>query len=157
MDKDIDFVTTAKGARALIVDHFKYVKIRASKDEKVYWRCADNKTTKCTAKSSTMSEQLMAMLGYHNHSPDIGKIVVERAVTEMRKRAVDETKPMPRIYEDVVEEVARKQNGEVREFAASIPTFDTVKNYLYRTRHTKYPKLPKEISDMFYWGMDKNS
>ena len=75
-----EFITTIKGCKALIHQGYKYYKIRAGVDGRVFWRCAANKQR--LARVVTAGSNVQSTTRNHNHPPDQIQNKVEKLTTE---------------------------------------------------------------------------
>ena len=58
----------------------------------------------------------------HDHRPDHIQIKVDKLTTKIRKRAREEaTRPVPRVYDDVVQEIA--SDPDMQRVAAKLPDY----------------------------------
>ncbi len=68
----------------------------------------------------------------------------------MKKRAREESTPVPRIYHDGLLQVAQES---IRESVAPLlPTFSSLRSSLYRKRHQRLPPLPRSVDDLSFDG-----
>lgn len=122
-------------------------KINRKRNENTYWKCLQQN---CKATIVTMDDNIRRIGGEeHNHPSEAAEIEVRRTLESMRKRARDDITPMPSLYE---EEVCKLRNtpwtDETTAVARSLPTYQTVKDTLYRERRKKLPPLPTTRRDL---------
>lgn len=93
----ISFITSQKGKLMLIIDDYLFKFNRASKSAK-YWVCT---SSGCSSKvHTTLDNQLIELMGEHNHPAEKEKIEVRKFREKVKERVVKETKPIPQIYEE---------------------------------------------------------
>ncbi len=108
-----------KGGQSLLHGGYRYTKIRKSAAGMVYWRCADRS---CPGRTITNGGQLEKTSGEHHHPPNPSGNKVEEIKSRMRKRAREETRSIPTIYNDVLQGIAINGGGSCRD-ANSTCTF----------------------------------
>ena len=75
------------------------------------------------------------MRNVHNHLPDRAAVMARNILTAIRFSAKTELKPIPTIYDEKISKLRDAPwDAHTREIAAKLPTFDTKKSSLYRTR-----------------------
>lgn len=123
-EENITIVPTERGGEMLLRNGYKYTK-RADNKGKQVWRCANRKSS---CKAVLYTDLNLAVIKETQHvceADEIG-IKVKEIISVMIRRAKNETTPMPRIYSEVIAEYG----DEYRR----IPSFDKMKNTLYRHR-----------------------
>ena len=71
----------------------------------------------------------------HNHLPDRAAVMARNILSAIRFSAKTELKPIPSIYDEEISKLRDAPwDAQTREIAAKLPTFDTKKSSLYRTR-----------------------
>ena len=72
-----------------------------------------------------------------------------KSMERMKERAKTENLSIPLIHEEEI--LALKTNGKtLAEITKIIPSYDSVKTKLYRSKWTKYPQLPKTLDDVVF-------
>ena len=89
--------------------------------------------------SLDIHDQLLSCNENHSHLPKVTETVVELVKDKMKKRAREETTPIPQIYHKALQDVAQYED---RESIAVMPTFSSMSSSLYRKRHERLPPLP---------------
>ena len=79
----LEFVTSQKGTRKLIVQGYFFTKHSVNGDGKSLWRC--EKRT-CTARVHTKDDEIVHEVATHNHTVTHGQVEVERARAGMKRR-----------------------------------------------------------------------
>ncbi|CAF4748134.1 unnamed protein product, partial [Rotaria socialis] len=93
----ISFIKSQKGKPLLVSDEYIFKLNKATTTSK-YWICAH---TACSAKIHTnTNNQLTKMTGEHSHVPEKETIVVREFREKIKQRAIEETTPIPRIYDE---------------------------------------------------------
>ena len=87
------FVQMHRGGRALLHEGYKYLKI-GDGNECIFWRCERHKS-QCPARVTTHEGSVQSSRDGHNHPPDLATNKVETAISNMRKRAREETTTIP--------------------------------------------------------------
>ena len=95
------FVQTHRGRKALLHEGYKYLKICNGK-ECTFWRCERLKRH-CPARVTTHEGNVRSSRGEHNHPPDLATNKVEIAISNVRKRAREETTTISLIYDEVLQ------------------------------------------------------
>ena len=93
----ISFINSQKGKLMLVLDDYIFKLNRQSKTTK-YWICTING---CLSKvRTTLDNQLIEFIDKHNHPSEKEKIEIRRFREKVKERAVNETTPIPQIYEE---------------------------------------------------------
>lgn len=93
----ISFIKSQKGKLMLVIDDYMFKLNRESKTTK-YWICTFGG---CLSKvHTTLDNQLIEILEQHNHPSEKEKIEVRKFREKVKERAVNETTPVPQIYEE---------------------------------------------------------
>ena len=104
------FVQTHRGEKALPHEGYKYLKIRDGK-ECMFWRCErERHKSQCPARVTTHEGSVQSSWGEHNHPPDLAANKVETAISNMRKRAREETTTIPQIYNETLQVLGKMTN-----------------------------------------------
>ena len=130
----ISLITSQKGKLMLVVDDYIFKLNRESKTTK-YWVCTFNG---CLSKvHTTLDNQLIQFIDKHDHPSEKEKIEVRKFREKVKERAVNETTPVPQIYE---EECARMMLS----FAAItiLPSEREMNSSLNKTRRAITPLIP---------------
>lgn len=145
---EMEFITTTRGACSLLHEGYKYTLNRRTTDGQTYWRCHDRS---CSGRAVTDSnDQLVSCNNQHSHPPQPAERAAEVVKEKMKKRAREETTPVPRIYRDGLQQVAQESNRE--SVAPLLPTFSSLRSTLYRKRHQRLPPLPRSVDDLNFDG-----
>ena len=92
----MEFVTTTRGARSLLHQGYRYTLNQRTTHGQIYWRCADRS---CPGRTVTdVHDQLVSCNENHSHLPKVTETVVELVKDKMKKRAREETTPIPQIF-----------------------------------------------------------
>ncbi|CAM4827788.1 unnamed protein product [Rotaria magnacalcarata] len=93
----ISFMNSNKGKPLLVADEYTFKLNKATTTTK-YWICTING---CAAKVHTdLTNLLMKTAGNHSHLPEKEKIEVREVREKIKQRAINETTPIPRIYDE---------------------------------------------------------
>ena len=101
LSKMAEFVNTHRGGKALHYEGHKYLKIRDGRNGQVFWRCSLHKSG-CTARATSEGKSVIVRQE-HSHPTSEDTLQVEKAVSNMRKRAREETTSVPRIYDQTLQ------------------------------------------------------
>ena len=142
------FVETTKEKRAVIHEGYLYQKIRDN-DSKSWLRCQDRS---CNGRLCMDNAIVINVSGVHHYPPNMAKITAQTVTRKMRKRAIEETTSIPKIYAQELAAVSGYEGVELSEIAINLPQFPVIKSSLYRGRMTKYPSLPQTIQDITFVG-----
>ena len=96
-----EFVKTHRGGIALHFEGHKYMKIREGSNGLTFWRCSCHKSG-CPARATSEGTSVVVRQ-QHNHPASEDTLVVEKSVSNMRKRAREETTSVPRIYDQAMQ------------------------------------------------------
>lgn len=80
----LEFVTSQKGTRKLVVNGSLFNKQSDGSEDKELWRC-ERRT--CKARIHTRANTIVMEVGLHNHVVTHGQVEVERARSNMKRRA----------------------------------------------------------------------
>ena len=80
----LEFITSQKGTRKLVVLGYLFTKNKDGSDGKEFWRC-DIRT--CNARVHTRGNVILLEYGVHNHTVIHGRITVEATRSRMKRRA----------------------------------------------------------------------
>ncbi len=144
----MELTTTTRGARTLLYQGYKYTLNRRTADGHIYWRCHDRS---CYGRAATdSSDQLVSCNQKHTHRPATTETALEKVKQKMKKRAREETTPIPTIYHEALQEVAQSESRET--IAPVLSTLRSMKSVLYRKRREKLPPLPRSVEDLNFDG-----
>ncbi|CAF0975728.1 unnamed protein product [Didymodactylos carnosus] len=94
------FTSTEKDKPVLNHNGYQYTKKRANKTNNE-WRCRD-RTCSSTISLCTDDVRILRNESAHTCQPDTTKVLIDIAVDNMKKRAREETLPIPKIYSQEV-------------------------------------------------------
>ena len=147
----VNFLENGRGGFYLLHAGFKY-SVRTRRNNRTYWRCVDRQ---CPATVVTLDNILVSFGRPHNHEGDFIALAADSFVSKVKKRCRDEAAPIPSLYD---EELGALRNADcddsVEEMIRQIPTFQSCKSILYRSRGKMMPKLPttpEEINLQDHW------
>ncbi|CAM4887935.1 unnamed protein product [Rotaria socialis] len=93
----ISFINSNKGKPLLVADDYTF-KLNKTTTSTKYWICTING---CAAKVHTdLNNGLMKTVGNHSHLPEKEKLEVREVREKIKQRAINETTPIPRIYDE---------------------------------------------------------
>lgn len=83
----------------------------------------------------------------HNHEGDFVGSKVDFYVSKLKKGCRDEATPIPSIYDQELEALRNADRDDsVKDMIRQIPTFQSCKSVLYRSRGKTMPTTPEEIN-----------
>lgn len=83
----------------------------------------------------------------HNHEGDFVGSKVDFYVSKLKKGCRDEATPKPSIYDQELEALRNADRDDsVKDMIRQIPTFQSCKSVLYRSRGKMMPTIPEEIN-----------
>ncbi|XP_048254602.1 uncharacterized protein LOC125381583 [Haliotis rufescens] len=127
--RKVEYLTSRRGSEQLILDGYIYNRNR-ERQTCTHWRCV---VKTCNGKCTTVGDFLCNQ-SEHNHPPEDETRV--NFVSNLRKRAREETTQMQALYEEQVTQVDEAN-------MPAMPSFQSVKSALYR----RYiPALPRSRS-----------
>ena len=150
----MNFTTSNRNELVLNYQGFQYTKKREYKHSNE-WRC---RARPCTTTLSIGREDssIIREPGSHTCSPpSLEKVVVDEVICNMKKRAREETLPIPQIYSQEIVKI-RVANPDLAT-GTFFPLLHNIDSSLYRKRAQNYPKLPKLINEITIpdeWKMD---
>ena len=68
----------------------------------------------------------------------------------MARAREEATRPVPRVYDDVVQEIS--SDPDMQRVAAKLPDFQSMKSSMYRKRKARLPPLPKSRAEVNLQG-----
>ena len=86
MAAELEFITSNKNTKILVVNNHHYHKLRDGKVA-VTWRCAYYKTKKCNAIATTVGNELVGQRNQHNHQFVAGKIAAKKIHHQVKMSA----------------------------------------------------------------------
>ena len=93
----ISFINSNKEKPLLVANNYVF-KLNKTTTTTKYWICTLNG---CAAKIHTnLNNQLIKTIGDHNHVPEKEKLEVREFRENVKQRAINETTPIPRIYDE---------------------------------------------------------
>ncbi|CAF1596186.1 unnamed protein product [Rotaria magnacalcarata] len=145
MNKSLEFTTTNRNALVLNYKGYQYTIKREYKIMNE-WRC---RRRPCTTSLSLCRNNISVIRepGHHTcipHSPE--KLVLDGALSRMKKRANEETLPIPQIYSQEI--IKLRVNNPDMATGILFPLLDSIDASLYRKRAQNYPKIPKSIKEL---------
>ncbi|CAM2715360.1 unnamed protein product [Rotaria socialis] len=140
------FTSSNRGQPILNYNSHQYTKKRIRKTSNE-WRCRDRGCTS-TISLCTVDAKVLREPSTHTcqQSASAGKSLVDEAVGNMKKRAREETTPIPKIYTQEIVKARISHPGIAT--GLFFPTFETIDASLYRSRSKNYPSLPKSLADL---------
>ena len=71
---DMEFVTTIRGARSLILEGYRYIINGRGRDDRIFWRCAISRS--CSGGFTTIKNEIVSSrAGEHSHPPDGSEMI----------------------------------------------------------------------------------
>ncbi|CAF4332865.1 unnamed protein product [Rotaria socialis] len=138
------FTTTNRNALVLNYKGFQYTLKREHKDNNE-WRC---RTRPCTTSLSLShdSKSIIREPDVHTCIPHSSEeFIVDATVARMKKRAAQETLPIPQIYSQEIAKI--RIDNPTLDTGSFFPLLDSIDASLYRRRAKNYPKLPTNVED----------
>ena len=145
------FINSNRGGRMVILDDYCYLRDHR-KNTTEYFRCRKSRDD-CKARLTMMHGQIIDLNDDHNHEPESDYIINLEMKNEMKENvALNLTKPIQQIYNDVV--TKRRQNSILNdsELAKAIPIYENIKNGLYKVKHKSIPSNPNTRSELIFNG-----
>nr|XP_042912259.1 FLYWCH-type zinc finger-containing protein 1-like [Parasteatoda tepidariorum] len=137
------FMPLKRGGRVLIFEE-EIFNILKKKGETTYWRCSQFWKCGCTARVTLKKDMFHSRAENHNHSSSEGKIAARSFKEKLKTRAAGETgTPISRLYNEEIGKLATSA-----EAAANLPSYDSIKQCLYKVRHKERPNLPHSLDDL---------
>ncbi|XP_069474256.1 uncharacterized protein [Ambystoma mexicanum] len=88
MENKVEFITTQKGGRQLILNGYVFYKESQRKD-RIYWLCTEYTKSKCNARAITVGSEVQGK-NEHNHMPDQTNIIIRKTLTELKRKAIED-------------------------------------------------------------------
>ena len=142
----VTFVETSKGRQSVVHKGYIYQKIRKN-GERSWWRCKDRS---CKGKLRLESDQVTATIEEHYHPPSQAQASANTVISSMKKRAREESVPLPQIYRQEMTKLYGAPRCE--ETAVNLPSFQNLKSSLYRSRLQRFPTLPQTRAEIDFRG-----
>ena len=141
----MEFTTTNRDALVLNYEGHQYTLKRENKNSNE-WRC---RSRPCTTSLSLCRDNKTIVRPPSSHTCNplsAEEIILDQAIARMKKRAAEETVPIPQIYSHEAVKI-RVANPDLStgEF---FPLLGSIDSRLYRKRATNYPKLPSNIGEL---------
>lgn len=134
----VNFLENGRGGFYLLAG-FKY-SVRTRRNNRTFWICVDRQ---CPATVVTLDNILVSFGQPHNHEGDFIALAADSFLSKLKKRCRDEAAPIPSLND---EELGALRNADcddsVEEMIRQIPTFQSCKSTLYRSRGKIMLKLP---------------
>lgn len=141
----VEFLDNNRGGFFLIHNGYKF-SVKSHRDERCYWRCVNRQ---CSARITTVDNVPVSVGRDHTHPSDIVGITAAAFISGVKKRCRDEVDPIPSIFDECLGSLRdRECDVHVVSVIESIPTFESVKSALYRSRAKVIPKLPATQQDI---------
>ncbi|CAM2724926.1 unnamed protein product [Rotaria socialis] len=145
MNSKLEFTTTNRNALVLNYQGYQYT-IKRQYKETNEWRCRQRP---CTTSLSLCRANISMIREPSHHtctqsSPK--KLVLDEAISRMKKRAGEETLPIPQIYSQEIIKV--RVNNPDMNTGTFFPLLDSIDSSLYRKRAQNYPKIPRTIHEL---------
>ncbi|CAF2875167.1 unnamed protein product [Rotaria sp. Silwood2] len=141
----ISFIKSQKGKTLLVANEYVF-KLNKTTTTTKYWKCTYNG---CSSKIHTdLNDKLLKTIDDHSHPSEKEVIQVREFREKVKQRAVNETTPIPRIYDEKCE----KDNGinkARRAITAVIPTtqlFDIPETFTKTLRNDDFLIVDKMIT-----------
>jgi len=135
---EVEYVTSTKGTQQVLYEGYLHNKNRTTQTS-VHWKCV---IRTCKGRVTTVGNYIRNS-SPHAHPPEDSSSI--RFMSNIRKRAREETTPMPTLYR---EELSRQNPENV----ANVPSFSSVSSALYRHRRHSIPHLPETRSNVVLEG-----
>lgn len=141
------FVETNRGGKKMHFDGYVYTKIRdSSTSELRFWRCEQHRRG-CEARATSEGSSAVVRKE-HDHPPNPAGTATQEAIANMRKRARDESTPITSIYDDQLVEISLEDHAD--DALSQLPSFESLRSTLYRSRHEAIPSLPTTRRDVTF-------
>ncbi|XP_046575249.1 uncharacterized protein LOC124283263 [Haliotis rubra] len=130
----VEYLMSQRGGPQIVLDGYVYTRNKV-RQTCTHWRCI---IKTCTGRCSTVGDFFRTQTE-HNHAPDDGP--KQRFVSELRKRAREETTQMQTLY---TEQLAVEEEDNLH----VLPSFTSVRSSLYRHRRKTMPALPTTLREV---------
>lgn len=133
---NVDFLENGRVEHYLLHAGFKF-SVRTSRNNRRYWKCLFRN---CLATIVTVNP---------NHPSDHIGLAAASFVTNVKKRCREEVNPIPSIDDEEVGSLRNRDfDDDVEDMIRRIPTFESCKASLYRSRAKVLPNYPKHRGSM---------
>lgn len=144
------FTSTERTGKILNYNGFQYT-LKRERKTVVEWRC---RSRNCTSTLSLSRDNSVIAREPNKHilscSSEGNKLIVDKAVEKMKKRAREETTTIPKIYAQEI--VLSRVANPGTQTGLYFPTLSSVDSALYYHRSLNYPVLPKKLQDLTLAG-----
>ena len=145
----MEFATTQRGAQLLIYEDYAYIINHKAADGRIlFWRC--QKSQQCNGGLTTLDDEVISIRSTHNHTANPAEIWALKIKGNLKKKAQQTLQPLPALYTQEVATIVNQPNSD--EVAAALPTFQSIRASLYRSRRKRLPPLPQQRSDISIQG-----
>ncbi|XP_046325838.1 uncharacterized protein LOC124110496 [Haliotis rufescens] len=124
----VEYVTSARGTQRVIFEGYLFNK-NATRQTAQHWRCV---IKSCSGKCTTVGDFVRNVSEHNRPSENSNRV---RFVSNMRKRAREETTPIQQLYN---QQIAEEDDDQ----AQALPAFPSMSSALYRHRRKTMPVLP---------------
>jgi len=131
---EVEYVTSSRGTRQVLHEGYLHNK-NSTTQTSVHWKCV---VRECKGRVTTAGDYVKNTTP-HSHPPEDSSSI--RFKSNIRKKAREETTPMPTLYR---EELNRQNPDNI----ANMPSFTSVSSALYRHRRHAIPNLPETRADV---------
>jgi len=133
--RKVQYITSSRGTSHVLLDGYVYNK-NATRATCQHWACT---AKTCRGRCTTVGDYIRNVTD-HNHPPTNTDEAM-RFISNMQKRAREETTPLQALYN---EEITQHAIAETHLF----PSFPSLKSALYRHRKTTVPHLPNSLAEV---------
>ena len=145
----MEFISTNRGARALVYEGYKYQINRRGLDGRIFWRCSKSRT--CSGTLTTLNGEIISnRADQHSHPADDSEISACKTLETIKTTIRESIDPVPSIYQRSMIEISARYDRDA--IAAHFPSFPTIKSALYRIRRQRLPPLPQSRSEVHFHG-----
>lgn len=139
----MEIINTKRGGKKLCLDGLMYtVKVESKTKDEIKWRCVRRVADSCCAiLQTTKGFEQPQVIKEHNHLADHTSVAVEKLRQGMKEQACTTNDKPNQIF--TFSTAAAPDEVKTR-----LPTADTVKRVLRRTRAAHRPKDPQRLQDL---------
>ncbi|XP_064482479.1 uncharacterized protein LOC135395168 [Ornithodoros turicata] len=143
---DFVILKTQKENPCLHLKGYRYHKKRTNQNGSTAWRCASYLTSNCKASVITEGEQVRRRLHEHNHPADSAAALKD----EFRGVLKDKARQSPHVAAPELynAELLRISQTADRDALGELPTFNSLKDTIYREKNKLQPPLPSSAADV---------
>ncbi|XP_076071644.1 uncharacterized protein LOC143043030 [Mytilus galloprovincialis] len=135
----VEFLETSRVGRHLIWNGYTH-RQNNKRDTWISWKCIDRN---CKATLCTRNDVPSKIGQPYNHLPDHASVKSRKILESVRSRWRSETTPIPSIYDEEITKLRDAPwDAQTLETAQKLPTFESKRSSLYRTRNKLYPGIP---------------